>query len=124
VNTVAPLAASRLTEGVFPPELLDKVKPEYVAPIVLFLCSERCTVSGNVYNAGAGYFNRAAIVTGTPVTLGDGAAPPAPEEVARRWAEVTGMAGATELPDAMTAIQPILSAFMASRAKGGQGGTP
>jgi hypothetical protein len=127
VNTVAPLAASRLTEGVFPPELLERVKPEYVSPLVLYLCSERCAVSGNVYNAGAGYFNRAAVVTGAPRSLGEGGAPPTPEEVARRWAEVTGLDGAAELPDAMTAIMPILSAFMAGgqkSGKSGKGGAP
>jgi hypothetical protein len=40
VNTVAPLAASRLTEDVFPPDFYEKTKPEFVAPIVMYLCSE------------------------------------------------------------------------------------
>ena len=64
VNTVAPIAASRLTEDVMPPELFERSKPEFVAPLVLYLCSDRCPVSGNTYNAGMGYFNRAAVVTG------------------------------------------------------------
>jgi len=64
VNTVAPLAASRLTEGVLPTEVFEKSKPEYVMPMVLYLCSELCPVTGNIYNAGMGFFNRAAICTG------------------------------------------------------------
>ena len=65
VNTVAPLAASRLTEGVLPTEVFEKSKPEYVMPMVLYLCSELCPVTGNIYNAGMGFFNRAAVCTGS-----------------------------------------------------------
>jgi NADP-dependent 3-hydroxy acid dehydrogenase YdfG/putative sterol carrier protein len=115
VNTVAPLAASRLTEGVFPEPLIDKVKPEFVSPIVLFLSSERCPVSGNIYNAGAGYFNRSAIVTAPAMTIGDGKAPPTPEEVIERWKEVTNLEGAEEIGDAMAAVQMVLAAFEAKK---------
>jgi NAD(P)-dependent dehydrogenase (short-subunit alcohol dehydrogenase family) len=40
VNTIAPIAASRMTETVLPPDTLEGVKPEYVVPlglIILFL---------------------------------------------------------------------------------------
>ena len=62
VNTVAPIAASRLTEDVMPPELFERSRPEFVAPLVLYLCSDRCPVSGNTYNAGMGFFNRAGVI--------------------------------------------------------------
>lgn len=64
VNTIAPLAASRLTEDILPPDLFAKMKPEFAVPMALFLCSEACPVSGNIYNAGLGFYNRAAVVTG------------------------------------------------------------
>ena len=64
VNTLAPLAASRLTEDILPPDLFAKMKPEYAVPMALFLCAEQCPVSGNIYNAGMGFYNRAAVVTG------------------------------------------------------------
>jgi NAD(P)-dependent dehydrogenase (short-subunit alcohol dehydrogenase family) len=64
VNTIAPLAASRLTEDILPPDLFAKMKPEFAVPMVVFLCSEACPVSGNIYNAGMGFYNRAAVVTG------------------------------------------------------------
>jgi NAD(P)-dependent dehydrogenase (short-subunit alcohol dehydrogenase family) len=70
VNTVAPLAASRLTEDVMPPELFEKAKPEYVVPMVLYLCSEGCERTGQIFNAGMGYFSRAAVLTGPSVQLG------------------------------------------------------
>ena len=110
VNTVAPLAASRLTESVFPEPMLEKVKPEFVSPLVLYLTSERCPVSGHIYNAGAGYFSRAAMLTGPGAMVGDGKAPPAPEEVLEAWKEITAMDDADEYDDAMTALGPMLAA--------------
>ncbi|MFH1153168.1 MAG: SDR family NAD(P)-dependent oxidoreductase [Pseudomonadota bacterium] len=71
VNTMAPLAASRLTEGILPPEIFEKSKPEFVMPMTLYLCSELCPVTGNIYNAGMGFFNRSAVFTGPGAVLGD-----------------------------------------------------
>ena len=35
-NTIAPIAASRLTEDILPPPILEMLKPEYVAPLGIF----------------------------------------------------------------------------------------
>jgi len=70
VNTIAPLAASRLTEDILPPDMFAKMKPEYAVPMALFLCSEQCPVSGHIYNAGMGFYNRAAVMTGPGVVPG------------------------------------------------------
>src|SRR3989304_9035038 len=53
-NVTAPVAASRLTEDVMPPQVLEKLKPELVSPVVAYLCSEECQVSGNIFTAGGG----------------------------------------------------------------------
>jgi len=81
VNTIAPLAASRLTEDVTPPELLRKMKPEFVAPLALYLCSETCQASGSIYNTGMGFFNRAAVVTGAGRVIGSGETFPTVEDI-------------------------------------------
>ncbi len=39
VNTIAPTAATRMTEELFPPEMLGLFRPELVAPAALFLVS-------------------------------------------------------------------------------------
>jgi len=104
VNTIAPVAASRLTEDVMPPDLFEKLKPDYVAGIVVYLCSEVCGESGAVFNAAAGYYSRAAILTGPGVTLGDGKIPPTPEDIRDHWAQIGSMEGARELGDANAAI--------------------
>jgi hypothetical protein len=109
VNTVAPLAATRLTQDVMPPDLLDKLQPELVAPLVLYLCSEACTDTGLILNAGGGFFGRAAMVS-TPGTLvGDGQEVPTLEEIHQNWAEIDSLKGAQEYPNANAALMAMLS---------------
>ncbi len=114
VNTVAPIAASRLTADILPPDLLDKMKPEFVSPLVLYLCSEQCPVSGKIYNAGMGYYNRAAVMTSPGIVLGDGKSVPTLEDVAANWEKILSLKGAREyeqlndlvLGDMLAALQP------------------
>ncbi|PKN60662.1 MAG: short-chain dehydrogenase [Deltaproteobacteria bacterium HGW-Deltaproteobacteria-11] len=114
VNTVAPIAASRLTADILPPDLLDKMKPEFVSPLVLYLCSEQCPVSGKIYNAGMGYYNRAAVMTSPGVMIGDGKSVPSVEDVAANWEKILSLKGAREyeqlndlvLGDMLAALQP------------------
>ncbi|MBI5505758.1 MAG: SDR family oxidoreductase [Deltaproteobacteria bacterium] len=58
VNTIAPMAASRMTESLVPPHILEKLKPECVSPLVVYLCSEAIDVNGEVYEVGAGAVSR------------------------------------------------------------------
>lgn len=111
VNAVAPMAATRLTQDVLPPELFQRLRPEFVAPLVLYLCSERCKDSGRIYNAGAGYFNRAALVTGAGALLGDGLRVPSPEEICEKWEAINSMEGAREFPNAASSMEPMIKAL-------------
>jgi putative sterol carrier protein len=118
VNTIAPLAASRLTEDVLPPEIFAQMKPEFVVPMVAYLASEACTASGQIYNAGMGYFNRAAVVTAPGMHLGAAAAPPSLEDVAGRFAQIDSLEGARELSDLNTALAAFLTPPAAPSAPG------
>lgn len=104
VNTIAPLAASRLTEDVTPPEIFEKMKPEFVAPLVLYLSSEACDKTGAIFNAGMGYFSRAAVLTGFGIKLGDHANLPTPEQIEENWQKINSLEGAKEMDDANAAI--------------------
>jgi NAD(P)-dependent dehydrogenase (short-subunit alcohol dehydrogenase family)/putative sterol carrier protein len=55
VNTICPLAASRMTETVLPKEVLANIQPEYVAPLVAYLCHESSEETGGLFEVGAGY---------------------------------------------------------------------
>lgn len=96
INTVAPLAATRLTSDILPPEMQEKMKPECIAPMVLYLCAKECPVSGTIYNAGMGLYNRAAVLTGKGVRIGDGKQIPSVEDVAAHWEKISRMEDARE----------------------------
>ncbi|ORX50907.1 NAD(P)-binding protein [Hesseltinella vesiculosa] len=54
-NTIAPMAASRMTETVMPPDVLASLKPEFVTPVVGYLCHENTGDNGGLYEVGGGY---------------------------------------------------------------------
>jgi len=55
VNTIAPIAGSRLTETVMPADVVGALKPEFVGPVVLWLCHETCSDTGGIFEVGGGY---------------------------------------------------------------------
>jgi len=120
VNTVAPIAATRLTEGLFPPDIGKQLKPEFIAPLVVFLCSEECRVSGRIYDAGMSGFRRTGILTGKTVVLAKGDRVPLPEEVKNRMAEIASLDGAEEFENATNMFGAVIEAF--SRAGSGESG--
>ena len=107
VNAVAPVAASRMTEDVMPPELLARMDPEMVAPLIVYLSSDACADTGRIINAGMGHFNRAAVVTGPGLSFGDGSL--SPEAIRDEWARMVSLDGATEYEDAGAAVMAFLA---------------
>ena len=110
-NTIAPVAATRLTEDILPPDMLAKLRPEFVTPLVLFLSSDQCADTGLVFNAGMGYYNRAAIVTAPGVVVGDGKTPPSIEEVHQNFSAINDLSETMELANATAAFGPMMDAF-------------
>jgi NAD(P)-dependent dehydrogenase (short-subunit alcohol dehydrogenase family) len=104
VNTIAPTAATRMTEELFPAELLGLFRPELVAPAALFLVSEDAP-TGAIIGAGAG------VVQAAHITLTRGAKldEPTPEAVAAQWAAIVDRADEivpqTGAEQAMTIVQ-------------------
>jgi NAD(P)-dependent dehydrogenase (short-subunit alcohol dehydrogenase family) len=90
VNTIAPTAATRMTEDMFPASMLSAFAPENVVPAALFLVSEDAP-SNMIVGAGAGVV-QAAFVTLTPgVALAEGAR--TVEAVAENWPRIVDRAG-------------------------------
>ncbi len=103
VNAVAPMAVTRLNREIIPEDLHEKLRPECVAPLVVYLCSKECEVSGHIFNAGMGYFSRTAFVTGPGVRLGEDGRIPTPEDVREQWAGIDAL-GDLVLDDATSAL--------------------
>lgn len=87
VNVLAPVAATRMTDDLMPPQMLDFLTPESVSPAVLYLCG-RDAPTGKIITAGAGTFARAQILESDGLYLGPDATP---EMIAENWAELSDM---------------------------------
>src|SRR5215469_16145386 len=90
-NAVAPIAATRMTQDILPPEVLEKLTPEYVAPVVAYLSSEEVPDSGSVFIVGGGKVQRTALFQNDGVNFDK---PPSVQEVASHWTEITDLSAA------------------------------
>jgi NAD(P)-dependent dehydrogenase (short-subunit alcohol dehydrogenase family) len=110
-NTLAPIAATRMTEDIFPPEAFAQFAPVNVVPAALFLVSEDAP-SNVIMGAGAGYFHTAHVTMTTGMALSE--EDRTPEGVAANFAQIsdrTGetvpQSGAAQAMSAMTALQAL-----------------
>jgi NAD(P)-dependent dehydrogenase (short-subunit alcohol dehydrogenase family) len=94
-NVIVPQAGTRMTATVLPPNVVEKLKPEYVAPIVGWLASDQCDVTGMMFMAGAGYYSRSAVVEGPGVFL-DAENDPTMEDVAAQIETIKNLEGGRE----------------------------
>jgi NAD(P)-dependent dehydrogenase (short-subunit alcohol dehydrogenase family) len=91
VNALAPTAATRMTEGLMPEQVLKALEPSAVVPAMLVLASEHAP-NRTILCAGAGGFEAAQITLTQGVYLGVG--PDTPERLAAALAQVTDPMGA------------------------------
>jgi NAD(P)-dependent dehydrogenase (short-subunit alcohol dehydrogenase family) len=89
INAISPVAATRMTENLMPPAMLEKLKPEYVTPGVVYLASDEAP-TGAILAAGAGVFALARIYETEGVNLGEGGL--SAEEVRDSWDKISAEA--------------------------------
>ncbi len=90
-NAVAPIAATRMTQDILPPEVFEKLTPEYVAPVVAYLCTEEVPETASVFIVGGGKVQRAALFQNSGVTFTE---VPSVDDVAGKWGEIVDLAAA------------------------------
>ena len=117
VNTIAPIAGSRLTETVLPKDLTDALKPEYVSPLVAWLCHESCEETGSLFEVGGGYFAklRWERTAGKSFPIGRAIAP---EALASSWPEIVSFER-SEHPENITASMAPVLENLSKKSKGG-----
>lgn len=94
-NLLAPAARTRMTEDLLG-DLADALDPVLVAPVVAYLASEACEVTGEIYSAGGGRVARMFL----GVTPGIFRAALTPEDVRDSLAEIRAEDGYTVPGDA------------------------
>lgn len=97
VNTIVPSAATRMTEGLAPHEILEKLDPALVSPGILYLASKDAP-SKTILSAGAGVFSVTRICDGPGVFLGGSKI--TVDDVAEHWKAISDSSGQQELSGA------------------------
>ena len=90
-NALAPIAATRMTEDILPPEVFKKLTPEYVAPVVSYLCTEEVPDTASVFIVGGGKVQRAALFQNEGVTFEN---VPTVDDVAAQWSKIDDLSAA------------------------------
>jgi 3-hydroxyacyl-CoA dehydrogenase/3a,7a,12a-trihydroxy-5b-cholest-24-enoyl-CoA hydratase len=118
VNTIAPFAASRLTEGLLPPAVFASLKPEYVSPIVAYLCSEQSDTTGGVYEVGGGFYSslRWERTQGKLFRLGRDVSP---DDIRSSWKQINDFTKVDHISSVMESLGPIIQNVEAGPSKGG-----
>ncbi|HRG99247.1 MAG TPA: SDR family NAD(P)-dependent oxidoreductase [Polyangiaceae bacterium] len=117
VNTIAPIAGSRMTETVLPKDLIDALKPEYVTPLVAYLCHESNEETGSLFEVGGGFMGklRWERSEGKVFKLGRDITPDA---VKKAFSDITSFEKSTHPTDITSSMQPILG-NLGSKSLGG-----
>ena len=119
VNSIAPIAGSRLTETVLPKEITDALAPELVSPLVAYLAHESCEENGGLFEVGGGFFAklRWERTGGHTTRLGREVSV---ETVKNNWESITSFAGETDHPPMIAAaMAPVLDNINAGPSLGG-----
>ena len=118
VNTIAPVAASRLTEGLLPPAVFDALKPEYVSPLVAYLCSEESDTTGALYEVGGGLYTslRWERTKGKVFRLGREVTP---EALRASWEQINDFSQTEVVHSIMESLGPVIENVESGPSKGG-----
>lgn len=105
VNTIAPVAATRMTADILPEAMLARIQPERVTPAVLFLASENAP-SKTIIAAGGGAFAAATVVETAPVLLPEQDV--TPEGIAARFGDIANWSTARAYEESGHQVQAFL----------------
>ena len=108
VNAIAPTGGTRMTEGLIPPQVFERLKPELVSPLVVYLGSEACQETSGLFEVGGGWIGK----TRWERSLGVGFDPEAwfsPDDVAAHWQQICDFEGAVHPKDTIEALKEMMA---------------
>ena len=108
-NVIAPIARTRLTEQLLG-GMAEHLDPEFVTPLVTYLCSEACELTHEIFDVGAGRYAR--IFFGmSPGWTADKGATVAAEDIAANLDQIRNTDGFT-IPDSIAGeMQAVMEAL-------------
>ena len=112
-NAIAPVAASRMVEGLFEEDPGDMTAPQWVSPAALYLTSERCTSAGEIIVAAGRHYAKAQIVESAGINAPVGVGYPSPEYIEENFAAISDMTGAAPLENLGAAMRKAFTAKVA-----------
>lgn len=89
VNSIAPLARSRMTENVLPPHILKQLGPEKIAPLVLFLTHESTKVTNSIFELAAGFYGQIRWERSAGQIFNPNPETYTPEAILSKWTDIT-----------------------------------
>jgi NAD(P)-dependent dehydrogenase (short-subunit alcohol dehydrogenase family) len=85
-NAICPIARTRMTEEILGKFLVERAAARLVSPLVVWLASDECTDTGNVYTVGGGRVARFVVGMTEGWTRTDGEL--TPEDVREHWGAI------------------------------------
>ena len=118
VNTLAPLARSRLTEGLLPEHLLGALDPDYVASLAAWLVHHKCEETGGLFEVGGGYYGKLRWERAAGKMFRHGRAI-TPEQIKSSWKTITSFEDSLHPADINASLQPIMANIQKGPSLGG-----
>jgi len=97
-----------------PPDLVKALKPEFVAPLVAFLCHDSCTENGQLYEVGAGWVSKLRWERTQGIFLGSSISP---ETISKNWDKVNDWTDASYPTSAADSVGLIAEKLQSSQSK-------
>uniref|UniRef100_A0A668AB53 Hydroxysteroid (17-beta) dehydrogenase 4 n=1 Tax=Myripristis murdjan TaxID=586833 RepID=A0A668AB53_9TELE len=123
-NTIAPTAGSRLTQSVMPPDLVESMKPEYVAPLVLWLCHEQCKENGGLFEVGGGWIGKLRWERSQGHIVRHKNQRMTPEAVRDHWDNICDFTDAAKPVSIQEGLQMVVEVLSKVDSEGGVSGNP
>ncbi|XP_061585399.1 peroxisomal multifunctional enzyme type 2 [Cololabis saira] len=123
-NTIAPVAGSRLTETVMPPDLVASLKPEYVAPLVLWLCHEQCQENGGLFEVGGGWIGKLRWERSRGRIVRQKNKPTTPEAVRDDWSRICDFTNSTTPANVQESLESIVTVLSRVESESEAGANP
>lgn len=107
-NAIAPVAGSRMLETVSAPEMVAALKPDYVMPLVIRLCTDHNKESGSLFEVGAGWMAKLRWERAKGASF-DISSKITPEAVDAEWERVCSFAETEHPGDVREAFAPAMA---------------